>query len=109
MAGSTESAPASTGKTFSFNLTGEDFHLYESLRSIYEGEQEARDERRQALLDAMDPADRALFASAVAATSTEKMSYRQFFARAMQDAMSHQEALADAEEAGSEEEVEEAA
>lgn len=95
-----DAAAPKPGKVINMNLTGDKLHRYETLRGIYEGEGEARDARRQALLEAMDPEDRALFAGSD--SKSQPLSYAEFFDRVMQDALAHQDALADAEEAAAE-------
>lgn len=98
--GEASATTTKVGKTFNFNLTGDDHALYETLRAIYDGEREAEDAQFAETLAALPAEQRRLIESRLAPTSAKKdLSYREFFARAMRDALTHQEALADAADA----------
>lgn len=87
------------GKTINFNLTGDDHSLYTTLREVYEGDREAEEERFAATLAGLPAEARALIESRLAPATKKDMSYREFFVKAMRDALAHQEALADAADA----------
>ena len=86
-----------TGRTFNFNLVGDDLHLYETVRDIYQDEQESEEATVASVLGEMDPQIRALLESRFAPKPARReMSQRQVFVRALGAALAALEAAEDA-------------
>jgi ketosteroid isomerase-like protein len=96
-----EAKKVSPGKSFAFNLTGDDFHLYETARDTYQAEADGDDETVAAALDCLDDDVRALVEARFAPRPAKReLSQRQLFVRVMQDAQKYRDYLADQEENG---------
>ena len=85
------------GKPFSFNLTGDDLHLYETVRAIIEGEQEEAEGKISEALSGLDPDVRALVQARFAPRPKKDISQRQVFVTAMGAFLAVKEAEADEE------------
>lgn len=76
------------GRTFNFNLTGDDLTLFERVRDLCLAELSNEDATVNAALEGLDPEVRALLQARMGAQPTKKeLSQRQIFTRALQDAL----------------------
>ena len=94
-----DAKPKPAGKTFSFNLTGDDLRLYEQARDLYQGDIADEDATVAAALAGLPVEARLLVEARMAsAPKAKELSHRQVFVRALQDSLSlHEEADVKAE------------
>ena len=96
MAEETPSKPKPTGKTFNFNLIGDDLFLYETVRELYEADQEEADATVAEALAGLGPATRALVEARFAPKAKKELSHRQVFVQALRESLKAREAAEDA-------------
>ena len=94
----TTATPPKPGKTFNFNLTGDDFHLYETIRALYEDARDADDAKVSDTLAALPAEARALIQARLAAPAKKRdMSHREVIVKALSEVLRVREAQDDAE------------
>lgn len=84
------------GKTISFNLVGDDLHLFDTMKDVFLDEIEADERKVQEALATLPAEAAALVRGRLAPRSKTDLSHRQVFVKALQESLAKRDAEEDA-------------